>query len=670
MNEPKYGRGFVVGPWRVDPSLNRLTAADREARLGSKAMAVLVHLVSRAGRLATKEGIVSDVWQGRVVSDEVLAVAICEIRKALGDRARSPRYIETIQGKGYRWLAPVTWREAGPTPGLPDACQQASASKEAVSPGARSAGDTDSTEGSCPERSSAPRKRDARTRIPDLSPRGRAMLLALFSILLALTAAGFWPQKEPAAPQSFDRLAVLPLADDSIDGPRDRVLADGLTGALIQGLARLQPVEIISRTSVARFLPPTSMSAPDIAEQLGADLLLEGAVSRTGDALRIDLRLIDAATDRYLWSGNYDASIGDLRALQWTIASNVAQAIQDVGNSPPNAPGKSVSPSWPVASLVPAAVDAYLAGRFALSQAIDVGETSDLQHAEASFERTIELEPAFAEGYVGLSLTYMLERWMDIGDRDRLDARARETAARALELDPLSGRAHMALGEAAMLCDRDLDAAEALFRQALRLDPGDGDTYVALGWMLRMQRRFDEAEAMARRARQLEPLALAPLRLLTSVLYESGRAQEALRWADRMNALSNGTGDRMRALSLLTLGRTDQARDAFLVLFGKRGATGEELANLGRAYGREGWDAIFRFALQQPATSPLGRAAAYMRLGEQEEALGILKRAAARDAPELLLAFAEPSLSPLHGEPRFRAILRQYGLLATAEDLS
>ncbi|MEM7356669.1 MAG: winged helix-turn-helix domain-containing protein [Acidobacteriota bacterium] len=657
---------FRVGPWQVEPDLSRLIAGEEERHLNGKAMTVLLCLVDRPGRLVTKDELVDSVWQGRAVSDDALFVCIYELRKALGDRARSPRFIETVHGKGYRWLAEVEW--------LDEASLAPELHGREPEPGGSSPDKGEIRSDELSTRSSPPMADPPTADPPMAAPRPRLwpmpksgptapwVFLALILLVGSALAATRW-QGSKAQPSRYETLAVLPLADLTPGQQADdRAFADGMTEALVHALARTGPLQVVSRISTRRFVDRTELSAPEIARQLQADLLLEGSITRAGDAVRISIQLIDGTTDRHLWTDRYEVDLGELFDLQSRVARAVASEVGRQAGALARLPPR-LAERWD-GSLEPEAVEAYLQGRYELFQGTyGSGSQSDLERALEVFDRAVELEPGYAEAHVGLAETRLSRLWGNLGDEAENRREARRAAARAIDLDPGLAAAHTAQGRVRMIIEHDLDAAEQSFRRALELAPGDSEVYSAYAWMLQTRRRFDEAEAMARRSLRLDPLSPVSLRLLVNILYDRDQPAAALEYIDRIDRLSPGAGDMLRSASLMNLERFDEARPVWRRLLARRGVDSEVLDQLDAAYDKGGHSALLREFQQFSMADSLSHGVLLMRLGEPEAALRSLEVAAGRDDPQLLIVYASPIFVPLHQESRFRKILRQYDLL-------
>lgn len=274
---------FRLADWLVQPELNTLVSRDGQAqRQEPKVMALLVCLAERAGEVVTKESLIQSVWADRFVSDEVLTTTMFELRKALGDEAKNPRFIQTVPRKGYRLIAPMTEAPVITPPLMA-------------------------------------------TRRARVRPRWLAAGLA---VLLALVATGWLSARHSvteaeAAP--IRSIAVLPL-DPLMKDSEHETFACAMTEALRTRLAKLQTLRVVARTSVVPYQLAGKPTA-EIARLLGVDALIEGAVLRNGNRVRVTAQFIHAASDEHLWAESYECELTDLLKVQDEIARAITEAV-------------------------------------------------------------------------------------------------------------------------------------------------------------------------------------------------------------------------------------------------------------------------------------------------------------------------------------------------------
>jgi TolB-like protein/Tfp pilus assembly protein PilF len=317
-------------------------------------------------------------------------------------------------------------------------------------------------------------------------------------------------------------IAVLPFANRSaLD--RDVFFVDGVHDDLLTLLSKLGDLKVISRTSVEKFRG-TGLSIPEVARQLGVTTILEGAVQRAGDQVRINVQLIDAETDGHLWAETYDRELTaqNIFAIQSDIARAIAQALQAV-LSPEE---ESRVAAVPTSNF--AAYEEYLRGR----QKLISRTIPDIRAAAEHFHTSIELDPKYAMAYVGLAEAYFLLRYygdMSVAETNPL---LESTVSSSLELDPELGEAHTAY--AAMLENRGRShEAVAAYEKAIELAPGYATSY---HWLAELWRRGLSEPGLAlpliRKALELDPLSPVINITVAETLRDLGRHPEALAQID------------------------------------------------------------------------------------------------------------------------------------------
>ncbi len=289
---------FRIDRWTVQPSLSRLlrVAEDPEdgsaetRQLGHKVMAVLLCLAERPGEVVSREELLGDVWEGAFTTDEALATVVYELRKALDDDARRPRYVETIRKRGYRLITPVSAiAEAAPAETVP---------AEVV--------------------------RDGRRWLTRAAlPAAGVMTAAALAVAALLPGTRNVPTAPPALdsaaesePRAIRSLAVQPLTSFTEECRQD-FFAGGLTEMLIADLVYLGPFDVIAS-------PKTGDA---IGSDFTADAILEGTVLRSGDRLWISIQLVDSADRQILWGGTYERELGDAFDLQRELSLEISQQV-------------------------------------------------------------------------------------------------------------------------------------------------------------------------------------------------------------------------------------------------------------------------------------------------------------------------------------------------------
>ena len=494
------------------------------------------------------------------------------------------------------------------------------------------------------------------------TPRTRGWIALAGIAVLGLLAAFYLISRgrsgSPVQPK-IGSLAVLPLKNLSAD-PTQEYLGDGMTDALIDRLARMHNVRVISRTSVMQFKNPR-ISVPEIARLLHVDALVEGSVMRQGNRIRVTAQLIRGATDEHFWSETYDRELRDVFAVQSELAQAIAEKIQVTVTGAEHA---RLTAARPVA---PEVYENYLKGRFAYDQKRG---RSGMEESVAYFEQAIKTDPTFAPAYVGLAAASSWLGTVFIGAPPQ-DTRPKViiAARKALELDPDIAEAHVLVANVLQQQWHWADA-EAEYRRALEVSPNDADAHAGLALWLLCRGRTDEALAWAQRGRELDPLAVSG-ESIAWILFQSHRYDQAIR--ELRSVLAVRPED---SYALLTLGFTlvanNQPGDAIPVLEKAIAVTHGSPASTGvliRAYAHAGRrpDALRLLAelhqRQKVGYVPSGAFVnAYLGLGETDQAFACLERAFQEQSNILQFLKVHPYFDPIRSDPRFADLLRRTGL--------
>ena len=305
-----------------------------------------------------------------------------------------------------------------------------------------------------------------------------------------------------STPAAIRSIAVLPLDNYSGDPSQD-YFAEGMTDELTSDLANISQLRVISRGSVMQFKGAHRPPTPEIARILNVDAIVEGSVLRSGDKVRITAQLIDARSDRHLWSKSFERNSRDVLALQDELASAIAREIH-VRLTP-----EEQSRLTRAASVNPEAYDAYLKGRYFFNRPSD----ENLSKAIAQFEEAIRLDPKFAPAYSGLSDAYL---WAGYNEGVLANAEAgpksKAAAQEAIRLDDASAEAHASLATylgGTRTTGRD---PRREYRRSFALNPNYSFAHDQFGILLALQGRLDESVAEGKRASELDPLSPADSR--------------------------------------------------------------------------------------------------------------------------------------------------------------
>ncbi|HTT58173.1 MAG TPA: tetratricopeptide repeat protein [Opitutaceae bacterium] len=487
----------------------------------------------------------------------------------------------------------------------------------------------------------------------------RALVAAAAAIaVLAWLRLGA-PRAAPALP--LNRLAVLPLANLGGDAT-DENFADGMTEELISSLANIRDLNVIARTSVARF-KGTQLDIAAIGAALRVGSVLEGSVRMAGDEVRINVHLVDVRTQKTLWSQEYTRLLKDVFAIQSAIASSVTDALQVqlLSGERDRLERRGTASSE--------AYRQYLAGRAQLNKR--TGE--EIANAIASFTHATEEDPAFALAFAGLAEGYTLAGNAGFGSlpRDEAIARARTCAQKAIALDGSLAEAHAALGYVNFRIDWDWAAAEAEFKRALELKPGYARAHEWYGLFLAIEKRGDEALAEMRRAQDLDPLSPSVNTGIGRLLHFQRRYDEAVAQFKEVLRLEPDYAEAYFGLGMTYLAarRYDDAIAALQTAIRLSGNRPVMVAILGLTEGRAGRKAearrIYDDLLKSAATGPFPTyllGVVSVGLGETDRAFQLFERACAERDGILVYLGVDPILDSLWSDPRYAALMKKIGL--------
>jgi TolB-like protein/Tfp pilus assembly protein PilF len=473
------------------------------------------------------------------------------------------------------------------------------------------------------------------------------------------------PAVPPSAPGGeAPSIAVLPFVNMSRD-EENEYFADGLSEELLNLLAKIRGLRVASRTSAFSF-KGKGVDIPAVAQKLNVATVLEGSVRKSGKRVRITVQLIEVASDSHLWSETYDRELDDIFAVQDDIAQSVVKELrrallrEPAGSTAGIAAAADVRRAASGRSDNPEAFQLYLQGKF-------FGERTtqaDTDRAIDLFRRALAIDPHFALAWTALSRVHQMQAGFGFAPIDEGYARARDAAERALRLTPDLPEAHVELGLVLQQHDWNWVAADASFRRALELAPGDGHALRAAAGLARVLGHTDEAFALMHKVVELDPLSARAHRELGHVCFQSGRLDDSAAAFQLALDLSPKSGLCHAFLAIVRLlqRRGDEAatlaaeesHDVFRNLAQAmiEHARGHAVAS----------DAALRTLIDGFAwTAAYQVAEAYAFRGEVDAAFEWLERAHAQRDPGVIHSSSDSLLQPLHGDPRWAPFLERMG---------
>jgi TolB-like protein/DNA-binding winged helix-turn-helix (wHTH) protein/Flp pilus assembly protein TadD len=656
----RFGEGY-----EVDLCPRRLRRGSHVLKLERIPFEILLLLLEHQDEIVTRDEIVSRVWGKGVFldTDNSIRGAIRKLRQALKDDAECPRFIQTVTGQGYRFIAPVTPVEEekrAETPS-PEASTVPTSDQNLVSepngrletPGLRSMGRRqDRPAAKLPAAENGDGQRNWLAH--------RWLLLGAVPLLVLIAVTAYILARNRLAHAKAPKitsLAVLPLKNLSGD-PAQEYLADGMTEEVIGRLSMIRGLRVISRTSVMQF-KDTRLSAPEIAHQLGVDALVEGSVIRDGNRIRVHAQLIRGSTDEHFWSESYDRELGDALTLESDVAQSIARKVEVTVT------GEERTRLVASRSVSPEVYESYLKGLAAQGNS-----RAEVEKQIAWFDEAIRKDPTFAPSYVGLAGAYANLGTVFIG-ASPAETRPKviSAAQKALELDPKLADAHVELANIYMRQWKWAEA-ETEYRRALDLNPNDAAAHVGFSDWLLCHGRTEEALAWARRARDLDPLGTSG-HTIGWTLFNAHRYDDAIR--EFRDVLAVRPDDRLPLMPLgWALICNHQAEGAIPVLEKAVSVTDSSpgvISALIWAYAHAGRRADALRLLgelkkrQQTGYVPAGAFVhAYLGLGDNDEAFTWFERAYRERSNILIYIKVFPLYDPLRGDPRFQDLVRRVGL--------
>ena len=612
----------------LDRERYELYRGDDSVRMEKIPMELLILLVGKDGKLVTREEIVEHVWGKDVFVDTEHGIntAIRKIRHALKDDPEQPRFVQTVTGKGYRFIAEC---------------------KNVNTESAETFAATEHAVMSPPKETILPLEENKSWKWEAAFALSFAVLAG---VMLAFNLGGFRDRlfsTHQVGP--IHSIAVLPLTNLSGDKSQE-YFSDGLTDELTTALAQNHSLRVVSRTSAMQY-KGVNKPLPEIAQALGVDGILEGSVMRTNDQVHVNLQLIYAPTDTHVWAESYDRNLKGAISLP----EEVSQTIAIQAKTPP-----------PVVTyqrhLNPEAHDAYLQGRFYWNMV-------DFPRSKQYFEQAVQLQPDYAAAWAGLAETYTTYAVGWLVPPSEAFPKAQECAEKALALDDSSAEAHNALAMIYLFRDWDWQKAEAEARRAIALDPNFASGRNTLSLILFVQNRDAEALQEQKLAAELDPLSES----LGSSYLLAGQIDAAI--AD-LEHHAEFVRDFWTQFDLSTAyklkGEDRKAAEAMAQAFLNKN-DGKSAEEIRRAFEKKGIHGVWEWSLNQQLArinrkqymSPWVLAWQYAELGDREHTLVELEAAYKEHTGWLLFIQKEPVLDFLHNDPRYRKIVNDMGLTPT-----
>jgi TolB-like protein/DNA-binding winged helix-turn-helix (wHTH) protein len=639
-------RCIQFGAFELDSAAGELRKHGIKIRLQEQPLQILQQLLEHAGEIVIREDLQKRIWPADtfVDFDHGLYSAVQRLRDALGDNAETPRYVETLPRRGYRFIAAVHHGN-----------------------GVEAKADTASVEApaSVVLERAAPRRG---LRIPMLTATGVILVVILFALAFMGGSLRERLLGKPAVPL-IRSLAVLPLQNLSSD-PNQEYFADGMTDALITDLAQIGSLKVISRTSTMHY-KKSDKTLPEIAQELNVDGIVEGTVQRYGDRVRITAQLIHGPSDKHLWAKSYERDVHDLLALETDTANAIMQEIR-LQLSPQEKDRLSVRRLVNLKGL-----EAYLQGQYRREQggvllAVN-GREADYSRALHDsiefYQEALREDPTYAPAYVAMAEVWAWEEpamSAPLSQSSEGVKKAKAALEKALALNPQLAEAHMNLGQIAFRIDWNWPAAEQELKRAIELNPNLASAHEQYAEYLDAMGRMDEGMKEFEILQQLDPRN----QQIPDAFYHRRQFDRVIELR-KVNVETHAYGSSAHydlAFPLVRVQSYKEAVDEWIETMVELGY--KDLADdLRRGYKRAGfkgaiadWAAGLENYKDSPSVPTALPAYLYTILGNKDRAFAWLERAYVGRAPEMASLNVDPDWDDLRSDPRFKDLVRRVGL--------
>lgn len=618
-------RFYEFGPFRIDAVERVLLREGEPVPLTQKVFDILLLLVENNGHVVEKERLMKEVWPDACVEEGNLTQNIWILRKALDAGETGRQYLQTVPRRGYRFTAPVN-EVAGDGELIIEEHLRTHVVVEEHEEDVSETREFSSAIVQAPPSNAAlvspARRKHWRAA---LSVSTALSVMAILAAYLAFsnrrTIGTNTALTNPGAPTAPRSIAVLPFQLLEVNAG-DEFLGLALTDALISRLSNIKEVKVRPTSAVQKY-SGREREAAAIGKELRVDSVLDGAVQRDANRIRVSVQLVDVKDGGTLWSHTFDERFTDIFAVEDAISEKIAQEMTLKLTEDERARLAKHHTDDPQAH------EFYLQGRFNLNKFTEDGTRLARQY----FQQAIDRDSVYAQAYGGLAESFAFG---EIGlPPEQAFPKARAAATKAIEVDDAIGEAHAALAQVAFLWDWDWPAAETQFRRALELTPGDPEIHHMYAHYLSAMGRFDEALAESQRLLDLDPLSPASRNHLGWNYLYAHQFDQAIEQYRLVLAVDPNFVEAHRQLAeaYWEQGRFDESVEEMgrrLELAG-RGGEAPVLKEAYRASGSRGlWQKRLQLAMERSKhsyMSPSGFASDYVQLKDTPRALEWLERA-------------------------------------------
>lgn len=627
---------FEFGGFHLEAAKRLLKRSDGEiVKLTPKVFDTLLYLVENGGRVVEKDELMSVVWPDTVVEENNLSQNISILRRVLGENRGEHRFIATIPGRGFKFVANVSAIK----------CDELSESSTA----------TNLLPADFSSLDSAP---PASTDADNIKTSRRRLLLPVFAgiVLITIAVSAFYYWRLTRVESTIKSVAVLPFKPLVADN-RDEALEIGMADTLIARLAGSRDIIVRPLSSVRRF-----GGLDQDPQRAGADLLvdsvLDGSIQRWGDKIRVNVRLIGTADGATLWGDTFDEKFTDIFVVQDTISQKIVSALAlHLSNEEKRRLSGHNTENIEAYRL-------YLQGRYHAFKSTP----PEIRQGIQFYQKAIAADPTYALAYAGMAQAYSALPITSDVRPDEAFPQAKAAAQRALEIDENLAEAHIILGVVEFWFGWNWKNGEAELKKAIAISPNNSDAHRFYGVLLTVLGRHDEALKEMETARELDPLSLITNALKGQSFFYAGRDAEAI---DQLNKTLEIEPNFWIARVVLARVFIRQERFDEAVVEAKKagefsGGNSEAVSLAGYALAESGKSDEARLLLGELKSRSNQRyvpayniAMIYNGLSETNEALNRLEKALEDYDARMMLINIDPKWDNLRSEPRFVSLLKR-----------
>lgn len=639
---------YEFGNFRLDAAKRLLlNGVGVVVPLMPKAYDTLLYLVEHNGKVIEKDELLREIWTDTIVEENNLTQNISILRRVLGEKPGEHRFIVTVPGRGYKFVAEVREKAESPT-------SAGGLNAAADYPPKDTAERTLETDDLEPKTESRLTRDNGQKASDQKSSRFWLVSLAIFGVLV-LSSLGFYLRREntktASADASIKTIAVLPFKPLAAEN-RSEALELGMADTLIAKLAGGEEITIRPLSSIRRYnsVEQDSLIA---GHELNVEAVLDGTIQTSGERIRVSAKLLRVGDGKQLWAGQFDEKFTDIFSVQDSISERVAAALKiRLGNAKKKRPTENVE-----------AYQLYMKGRY---------HALNLTRAETDkgidyFLQAVAIDPNYALAYVGLAEAYLSMALTSGAPSWEVMPKAKAAALRAVEIDETLTEAHAALGYTIFWYDWDWSAAEKQYLRALELNPNSAEAHFGYAHLLSNTARHAPALAEIKHSRELDPLYLRTGALEGQILFFAGKSDESL---DRLNKTIDLNPNFWLSHLFISAVYIEKGMpgEAFAAAQKAGELSGNSLSAAYRAYILAKWgkpeeargmlDELLKLSNER-YVPPYNLAIVYNGLGESDKAVDYLEKGFAEKNVLMVFLKVDPKWNNLRREPRFIALMKR-----------